>query len=136
MASTGTVYVTDSLKGRKGNVIVVGRLKVGNDAVLEAQSFNLRRVFGIAVTPGGYDRFRLGQGSIGSLGANRYDRTFTSLTGSIGSGGSLNNYVKMRTRLAQSIGSLTVRTPYKGTFGLYLGTRAGSINSSFIAWGD
>lgn len=141
MASTGSVYPFDSYKGKKGNIIVVGRIKIGRDAVLEARDFGLRRLHAAPVlNPNFGDRFQVTvAGSIGSQGGRQYNRSFAVVNGSLGSGGSLNNYVRVRGYFVRTLGSITAQTlAPQGTRGLYIGSRpgAGSMNYSFWAFGN
>ncbi len=135
MATTGTVYQDDSFKGQKGGVIVVGRVLLGNNAMIDAQSFGLRTIKSVQFDPF-FQRNAMGQGSIGSLATKLYERSFAVMTGSIGSVDSLGNYVRVRSYVMRTLGSITARAAApQGTRGLYIGTQAGSVRASYIAWG-
>lgn len=138
MASTGTVYPDARIKDPRGNIVSFGRVKVGQNATLEARDFELRTLKSVTFTPQSVitPQTRFVAGSIGSAGGKNYAREFVVMTGSIGSRGALNNQVVVVTQRARTFGSFTAKSAApQGTRGLYIGTQAGSFGANYIAVG-
>lgn len=138
MASTGSVYPFMTVKDKKGRTQSIGRMKVSpSPMTFEARDFELNELRGIVMTPmSGFNRFDMVAGSIGSQSTKLYRRTFPVMYGSIGSVGSLNNYVKIKAYEVVTLGSITARAAgAQGTARLYIGTKAGSITAHYMAWG-
>lgn len=139
MPSTGSVNILDRFKGERGNTMVVGTVKVGAQAQLDAGDFELSTIESIVFTPSGGDPLRhaVVQGSIGSNAGKEYNRGWVSMTGSIGSQtGQVDNYVKTITMGIFTRGSLTVKGAGDiGSRSLYIGTQAGSFTANFLALG-
>lgn len=139
-ASTGTVYVDTSFRGERGNVLVFGRILVGNNAVLGAPDFGLRTIKSIAFSPQISESAQsatLVAGSLGSLTGKNYKRKLVTMSGSIGSRGFLGsgNYVRVRTYVLQNAGSVTGPTGGLGVK-VTIGTQAGSVRANYTAVGE
>ena len=138
MATTGTVYVDESIVGQKGNVIVYGRLLAGQNATFDARDFGLRTLKAITITPWGQETSQSGfiAGSMGSQGGKEYRRRIYDAVGSIGSLGVLGNYVRVRALRLEARGSILFRqAAAQGTKALYMGTVAGSMRMNYTAVG-
>ena len=138
MASTGSVYPDARIKDPRGNIVSFGRVKVGQNATLEARDFELRTLKSVTFTPQSIitPQTRFVPGSIGSTAGKSYAREFVVMTGSIGSRGALNNQVVAVAQRVRTLGSITARAAApQGTRGLYIGTQAGSFGANYIAVG-
>lgn len=142
MASTGTVYVSDTQLTRRGQVQSWGRIKVGHQATLEARDFFMKSLFSVVLTPIGLQGGATGPnidmvpGSIGSTATRHYRRSWVNMVGSIGSVGALNNNFRVRTYYMRTFGSFTMPTAApQGTKGLYIGTAPGSFAGNYFAIG-
>lgn len=143
--ATGTVSVDAKLKDERGNLVTMGRVKLGGNATINPQDLEMRVVKAITFNPWP-GRDTMVAGSIGSLASKDYFRQFYVMQGSIGSleildaatgaASPVGNYVRVRSYRVKTLGSITARADGpQGTARLYIGTQAGSIRASFWAIG-
>ena len=140
----GTVYIDASLKDDRGNVIVMGRMKLGLNDVVNPRDLGLSTIK--AITFSAWDTLPTGivSGSSGSMVGKDYNRSnprmVTVVSGSIGSYDSLGsgaspgtqggNYVRFR---AMRIISGAIGTGPRAFTSI--GTHAGSVRVSYFAVG-
>ena len=142
--ATGSVYVDAKFTTLRGQAVVIGRIKVGQTATINAKDIELRTIRNFVVVPYGVaDRFVAG--SIGSTTSKHYFRRAVIMGGSLGSQDVLDTstgaaptgaYVQVNSYLVKTFGSITMRsTAAQGTKGIYFGTQPGSLRASYWAIG-
>lgn len=128
--ANGTLYVDARFRDDSGNVVVIGRGRMGGADNINPRDIQLRRIKSFIpnpwVNPYTYVNGRRSvvymSGSIGSL---------TSVDKSTGAAGS-GNYVRLRTIAVKGSGASA--QGYPGS--VSIGTYAGSVRFSFIAVGE
>jgi len=142
--STGTVYIDARLKDERGNVVTMGRVLLGHNAIINPQDVGLSTVKAITFTAWDTLAASIIPGSAGSMVGKNYDRSnprhITVMAGSIGSQNNLGrnttaatgsgNYVRVR--------ALRLRSGAQGSAGraaLSMGTHPGSVRASYWAVG-
>jgi len=150
--STGTVYIDARLKDERGNVITMGRVLLGHNAIINPQDVGLSTVKAITFTAWDTLAASIIPGSAGSLAGKDYNRSnprhITVMAGSIGSQNNLGrnttaatgsgNYVRVRAFRIRETGTKTlVGTPTSRLYITYsrLGTHPGSVRASYWAVG-
>ncbi len=143
--SSGTVYIDAQVKDERGNSLVFGRVKVGNNATINPRDLGLRYIQQINFNPWHAPQAMVA-GCIGSQATKLYRRGFATVSGSLGSLGVLDtstgsatpigNYVRVRSYAVLTLGSMTLRgAGPQGTKALYIGTQAGSLRHGYQAIG-
>ena len=144
MATTGTIIVDYSTRDQRGAVLSIGRIKVGQNATIDAADFQMRTLKSVVLTPwpSEISQSAFVPGSIGSQSTKNYRRSFFYMAGSIGSLNTLNNYIRVKAFMMITRGSFTQRGTLSGVLGtwknpasLYIGTQPGSMRASYVAVG-
>lgn len=125
MTNVGSVYQDYRVKDEKGGILSVGRMLAGQNGTFPAAAFGMRQLKSFIATPW--------MNVVMTAGTKVEEREFFTASGSIGSYGVVDNYVRVRNYRHSPRESALGSNLSKGTY--YIGTLAGSFRLSYIAVG-